>query len=62
MDTGTIIVTIMLLAILVLPFYAAQRSKRKQSNKFYPLKMASNLHRKAGHLFFNHPPTAHSTK
>jgi preprotein translocase subunit YajC len=31
MDTGTIIVTIMLLAILVLPFYAAQRSKRKQS-------------------------------
>ena len=31
MDSGTIVVTIIMLAILVLPFYAAQRSKRKQS-------------------------------
>ena len=28
MDTGTIIITVILLAIMVLPFYAAQRSKR----------------------------------
>jgi len=30
MDTGTIVVTVIMLAMLVLPFYAAQRSKRNQ--------------------------------
>jgi hypothetical protein len=30
MDSGTIIVTVIMLALLVLPFYAAQRSKKKQ--------------------------------
>ena len=30
MDSGTIIVTVIMLALLVLPFYAAQRSKRKK--------------------------------
>lgn|GEM_PF-4753113 len=30
MDTGTIIVTVIMLALLALPFYAAQRSKKNK--------------------------------